>query len=102
MRIFKKFLANLIPTPKTGQVTLFIDSADGKLTRKESNGDLFKYSSDTSSSAGGIPATLNEYDTHAAAIADNTLAIGSFYVLAETNLEGFPSEGQTGPFFRKN
>lgn len=63
MRIFKKFLASLIPTPKTGQVTLFIDSADNKLTRKEANETLSKYVTDAEGGAPIIDVTYDELIT---------------------------------------
>lgn len=84
--------------PETGKDnTLYVDEETGAIYIW--NGTEYI----TAEGGGGIAAApLNEYDTHAEATADATLLAGSFYVLTETNLEGFPSEGQSGPFFRKN
>lgn len=75
MRIFKKFLANLIPTPKTDQVAFFVDSNDGKLTRKESNGSLAKYVPESGKKV--YKALLMQSGTSAptAIVLENTLGV---------------------------
>lgn len=46
-------------------------------------------------------AAAPAYATIAAAFADVGLASGAWYALTITNLEGFPSAGTAGPFYRK-
>jgi len=93
------FYPTFVDFPATGKDnTLYVDEETGAIY-------IWNGTEYITAEGGGsaIPAApLNEYDTHAEATADVTLTVGSFYVLTETNLEGFPSEGQTGPFFRKN
>lgn len=70
---------------------LKIDNASGT--------NVFTLSSDTN----GVyisSSTLPTYASHSAASADSNLAIGDYYCLSITNIEGVPSNG-TGPLFRK-
>lgn len=102
MRIFKKFLASLIPTPKTGQVTLFIDSADGKLTRKESNGTLTKYIPESGKLI--YKALLSQAGTSAptASIIENTVGTITYSIIGGGNYHvhsaaGLFAAGKTWP-----
>lgn len=75
MRIFKKFLANLIPTPKTDQVAFFVDSNDGKLTRKESNGSLAKYVPESGKKVYKALLSQSGTDAPTAIVLENTLGV---------------------------
>lgn len=73
MRIFKRLLASLIPTPKTNQVIFFVDESDNKLTRKDSDGTTQKYVPDNGAKVYKALLTQNGTNAPVATVLENTL-----------------------------